>query len=410
MNSEKSSTVQIYTHSNYTIQVRKNQLDKLGVYYIFYAIRKGLQRCAYTVSMNITIGIVGLPNTGKSTLFNALTRKSVPAENFPFCTIDPAVGVVPVPDERLAALAKLSSSQEAIPTVIEFVDIAGLVRGASEGEGLGNAFLSHIREVDAIAHTVRCFLDDAVIHVDGEVNPKRDVEVIETELLLSDVQLAERRLERVEKEVKRGDEEAVAEKSLLEEALAALQEGRMVSSLSLDEEKRQHLSQLGFLTIKPVLYVCNVGAHDDEQSVAEVRECAARTGSEVVTISAQTEQELSVLDPDEARQMREELAIAGGGLDAIIQAAYETLGYISFFTTGEKETRAWAIPKGSAAPRAGRVIHTDFEKNFIRAEVITCDELLAAGSYAAARDAGTLRLEGKDYVVQDGDVIVFRHG
>ena len=360
--------------------------------------------------MNIAIGIVGLPNTGKSTLFNALTKKSVPAENFPFCTIDPTVGVVQVPDERLAALAELSASKKIVPTVIEFVDIAGLVRGASEGEGLGNAFLSHIREVDAIAHTVRCFLDDSVTHIDGDIDPVRDIEVIETELLLADVQLVERRLEKIEKEVKRHNKEAVAEKELLQEVLSALQEGRIAASLSLSEEKKKQLRGLGLLTIKPIMYVCNIGGHDDERCVERVRECAGRTGSEVVTISALTEQELSTLDNEEAKQMRKELAVAGGGLDAIIQTAYKTLGYISFFTTGEKETRAWAIPASSTAPQAGGTIHTDFEKNFIRAEVITHDELLTAGSYATARDNGKLRLEGKDYLVQDGDVILFRHG
>lgn len=360
--------------------------------------------------MNIAIGIVGLPNTGKSTLFNALTKKSVPAENFPFCTIDPSVGVVAVPDERLTALAEMSASEKTVPTVIEFVDIAGLVRGASTGEGLGNAFLSHIREVDAIAHTVRCFMDDTVTHVDGDVNPTRDIEVIETELLLADIQLAERRLEKIEKEVKRGNKEAVAEKGLLEEAMKALQEGRMAASLTPAEEKTKQLRQLGFLTIKPVMYVCNIGERYSEESVEQVRECAARTGSEVTTIVALTEQELSVLDPQEANSMRKELTVAGGGLDAIIQTAYRTLGYITFFTTGEKETRAWSIPAGSTAPQAGGVIHTDFESRFIRAEVIDCDTLITAGSYQTARDRGALRLEGKEYIVQDGDVIVFRHG
>lgn len=360
--------------------------------------------------MNISIGIVGLPNTGKSTLFNALTKKSVPAENFPFCTIDPSIGIVQVPDKRLTKLAEMSKSKKAIPTVIEFVDIAGLVRGASTGEGLGNAFLSHIREVDAVAHMVRCFLDSSVTHVDGDVNPIRDIEVIETELLLADIQLAERRLKKVEKEVKRGDEAAITEKTLLEEAVGVLQEGHMVSSLSLDDDKKRQLCRLGFLTIKPVIYICNIGTHYDEQFVEQVKKCANQAGSEVVIVSALTEQELSVLDADEAQSMRKELAVEGNGIDAIIQGAYRTLGYISFFTTGEKETRAWPIPAGSTAPHAGRAIHTDFEKNFIRAEVISYNDLLDAGSYAAARDTGTLRLEGKEYIVQDGDVVVFRVG
>ena len=362
------------------------------------------------MSVHISIGIVGLPNTGKSTLFNALTKKSVPAENFPFCTIDPSVGIVSVPDERLAKLAVLSQSKEVIPTVVEFVDIAGLVRGASAGEGLGNMFLSHIREVDAIVHVVRCFVDDSVIHVDGAVDPVRDIEVIETELLLADLQLAERRLGKIEKEVKRGEKGAIAEKLLLEEAVGVLRAGRAVSSLSLADERERQLYGLGFLTIRPVLYVCNIGTHYEERFVEDVRACAGRTGSEVVVVSAFVEQELSGLDTDEAQRMRQEFTTESSGIDAIIQAAYATLGYISFFTTGEKETRAWAIPAGSTALRAGRAIHTDFEKNFIRAEVIECDALLAVGSYAAARDAGVLRLEGKEYIVQDGDVIVFRSG
>lgn len=360
--------------------------------------------------MNISIGIVGLPNTGKSTLFNALTKKSVPAENFPFCTIDPAVGVVSVPDRRLTDLANMSQSKKIIPTVIEFVDIAGLVRGASAGEGLGNAFLSHVRKVDAIAHVVRCFVDDSVIHVDGDVNPIRDIEVIETELLLADVQLVERRLEKLEKDIKRGEESAIAENTLLEEVLSVLRIGRLASSLSLEDDKQQQLNALGLLTIKPVMYVCNVGASYNERLVEQVKECADRTGSETVAICALTEQELSAFDASEAHQMRQELTLSSDGIDTIIQTAYRTLGYISFFTTGEDETRAWAIPSGSTAPQAGRVIHTDFEKNFIRAEVINCNTLLNAGSYAIARDTGSLRLEGKEYAVQDGDVIVFRSG
>lgn len=360
--------------------------------------------------MDISIGIVGLPNTGKSTLFNALTKQSVPAENFPFCTIDPSVGVVMMPDDRLGKLASLSVSEKIVPAVIEFVDIAGLVRGASEGEGLGNTFLSHIRGVDAIAHVVRCFLDNSVIHVDGDVHPLRDIEVIETELLLADLQTIERRLEKCEKEVKRQNKEAVTEKDLLLQVRDTLRLGHPVTSLSLSEGERKQLRSFDLLTAKPMLYVCNIGTHYDERQVTEVRECAKRTGSEVVVIPALTEQELSVLEGEDARAMREELTMGGSGIDVIIQAAYRTLGCISFFTTGEKETRAWTVPEGSFAPRAARVIHSDFEKNFIRAEVIPCGDLLQAGSYAAARTAGILRLEGKDYIVQDGDVITFRVG
>ena len=360
--------------------------------------------------MDISIGIVGLPNTGKSTLFNALTKKSVPAENFPFCTIDPSVGVVEVPDERLAALAKISNSDRVVPAVVEFVDIAGLVRGASAGEGLGNAFLSHIRGVDAILHMVRCFDDDSVLHIDGSVDPVRDIEVIETELLLADVQIVERRLEKIVKEVRRGDKEAIAEQGLLEKVVAPLREGRPVSSLGLGEGDDQYLKALGLLTVRPVMFVCNVGDGGGEEYVARVRECAARVGGEVVVVSAQTEREFSEVGVQEASEMRKEFLDGVDGIDAIIQSAYALLGCISFFTTGEKETRAWTTERGSAAPRAARAIHTDFEKNFIRAEVVSYERLVAARSYATARSAGDVRIEGKEYVVQDGDVVVFRVG
>lgn len=360
--------------------------------------------------MDVAIGIVGLPNTGKSTLFNALTKQSVPAENFPFCTIDPSVGVVPVPDDRLAGLAGLSRSRNIVPAAVEFVDIAGLVRGASKGEGLGNEFLSHIREVDAIAHVVRCFLDNSVTHVDGDVDPVRDIETIETELLLSDAQVVERRLEKIAKDAKRQSDDAVAEKDLLDRMLVALRQGHPASSLSLDEPERKTARMLGILTVKPLFYVCNIGAHYDERHVSQVKECAARTGSEVVAVSVLTEGELSGMHDQAARSVKKDLASGGGGLDSIIATAYSTLGRVSFFTTGEKETRAWTVPSGATAPRAAGAIHSDFEKNFIRAEVIPCDDLLRVGSYAKARAAGLLRSEGKRYVVLDGDVIIFRTG
>lgn len=361
--------------------------------------------------MNVSIGIVGLPNTGKSTLFNALTKKSVPAENYPFCTIDPSVGIVQVPDERLQVLAGLSHSREIIPSAVEFVDIAGLVKGAADGEGLGNAFLSHIREVSVIAHMVRCFSNKDVIHVDGDLDPVRDIEVIETELLLADVQLIERRLEKLVKDVKKGDAGAAEEDALLRRALVALQQGQWARAAVSEPEELRQLSALGALTAKPVFYIANVGEGTaDEQNLERVVAYARERGADVVNICAHTEQDLSQLDAQEASALREELQLGACGIDNVVQAAYKTLNLISYFTTGEKETRAWACQRDAPAPVAARAIHTDFEKNFIRAEVVRYADFVAAGSSAAAREKGLLRTEGKEYRVQDGDVIVFLTG
>ncbi len=364
--------------------------------------------------MSVRCGIVGLPNVGKSSLFNALSNAGAEAANFPFCTIDPNVGMVAVPDTRLEILSDLVKPQKTIPTMIEFVDIAGLVKGASEGKGKGNAFLSHIREVDIIVHVVRCFEDDDVIHVEGGVDPVRDIQIIDSELLFKDLESVEKRIDRLKKQSKSGDKATRAQLDVAERLKAHIEDGEPVRTFEVSPEQKDVYKDLFLLTDKAVLFVCNVSEDDiadqgaENPYVKQVRELADGRGSETVVVCARIEAEIAELDEEAKREFLSELSIESAGLDLLIRAAYRELGLITYFTAGEKEVRAWTVRRGSKAPQAAGVIHTDFERGFIRAETIAYDDYVQHKSESAAREAGKLRSEGKEYIVDDGDVLHFR--
>lgn len=359
------------------------------------------------------LGMVGLPNVGKSTLFNAITNAGAQSANYPFCTIEPNIGMVSVPDERLDRLAEMYHPDKFTPATIEFVDIAGLVKGASQGEGLGNKFLSHIREVDAIIHVVRCFENDDITHVDGNIDPARDIETINLELILSDLDILSRRLDNRKKAMK-GDKKIASEVEFLERLVSEMEQGKTARSVEIDEDEAQYLKEVSLLTIKPVIYACNMAESDFSDGIEnnryynEVKKIAQNEGAETFPICAETEAQIAQLEPDEREMFLEEMGLEKSGLDRLIKKSYALLGLISYLTAGKPEVRAWTIKKGTKAPQAAGKIHTDFERGFIRAEVVAFDDLMNCGSMATAKEKGLVRSEGKDYIMKDGDIVLFR--